>query len=135
MKYQTNARIKAEKRTTVLRTHSTDAERMLWQHLRSRQIHNAKFRRQHAIENYIVDFVSFDVMLVIEIDGGQHAHQAAYDERRDAFLASAGFKVLRFWNSDVLQNLEGVLQAVETYVLLNSRSAGNGYPSPPQPSP
>jgi crossover junction endodeoxyribonuclease RuvC len=76
----------------------------------------AKFRRQHVIENYIVDFVSFDAMLVIELDGSQHADNHAYDEVRGNIIELAGFKIMRFWNSDVMTNLNGVLDSIHTEV-------------------
>lgn len=87
---------------------------MVWQYLRGRQLAGAKFRRQHTIENYIVDFISFDAMLVIELDGGQHQQQTSDDMQRDALLTACGFKVLRFWNSDVLANIDGVISAIHT---------------------
>ncbi len=95
-----------------LRNNATDAERQLWQYLRSRQVEGAKFRRQQPIEGYIVDFVSFDRRIVIEIDGGQHAEILAQDRQRDACLTMNGFTVLRFWNNDIFMNLEGVLEVI-----------------------
>ncbi|MBL8518102.1 MAG: endonuclease domain-containing protein [Betaproteobacteria bacterium] len=114
MKLQSNTQIITEKRPRQLRNSATDAERLVWQHLRNRQRLGAKFRRQHALGNYIVDFVSFDAMLIVELDGGQHAEQAAYDTQRDAFLSASGFKVLRFWNSDVMTNLDGVASTIHS---------------------
>ncbi len=96
----------------ALRRRSTDAERVLWQRLRNRQIGDFKFRRQRPIGPYVVDFVCLEHWLVVEVDGGQHAIRAAKDARRDAWLASAGYRVLRFWNPDVLRNPEGVLQRI-----------------------
>jgi very-short-patch-repair endonuclease len=93
-----------------LRKNSTDAERFLWKHLRAKQIEGLKFRRQEPIGNYIVDFVCFEKSVVIEVDGGQHSPDR--DENRDTWLRSQGFKVLRFWNHDVLQNMEGVLEVI-----------------------
>jgi adenine-specific DNA-methyltransferase len=95
-----------------LRKNQTDAEKLLWSRLRRRQVGNNKFRRQHAIGPYIVDFVCLSGKLIIELDGGQHAEQAAYDERRTAFLESEGFKVLRFWNTEVLMETEAVLEVI-----------------------
>ncbi len=111
MKSQNNRKTHAEHRRT-LRCNSTDTEKIIWQQLRGRQVLNARFRRQHTIENYIVDFVSFDAMLIVEIDGGQHAENCTYDERRDALVTPTGFKVLRFWNSDVTTNLNGVMESI-----------------------
>ena len=115
MKHQNNRIAFAEHRRT-LRDASTDVERILWQQLRGRQLLGAKFRRQHAVENYIVDFVSFDAMLVIELDGSQHTAQSGYDQQRDHLLESAGFKVLRFWNSDVTTNLNGAMESIHTAI-------------------
>ena len=91
-----------------LRTHSTDAERVLWRHLRAYRLRGHKFRRQAPIGRYIVDFVCFELRLVIELDGGQHAERTKYESDRTAWLRGQGFRVLRFWNTDVLNNLEGV---------------------------
>ena len=98
-------------RARHLRHASTDAEIELWQLLRSRQLAGVKFRRQVPIGSWIIDFVSFKQMLVIEADGGQHAESAS-DQIRDADLRSRGFRILRFWNNDILGNVEGVLQRI-----------------------
>ena len=98
-----------------LRKKMTDAERCLWQALRGGQLNGTKFRRQYTIGAYIVDFVSFDVRLIIELDGGQHATQQAYDAKRSAFLQDKGFRVLRFWNHDVLQHTDAVLTEILQY--------------------
>lgn len=90
----------------------TGAERRLWQHLRNSQMEGVKFRRQQPIEMYIVDFVSFDKGIVIELDGGQHAENGYRDQQRDVCLARNGFSVLRFWNNEVFENLEGVLEII-----------------------
>ena len=114
----------AKQRLRSLRTFSTEAEKLLWSRLRGRQLEEHKFRRQVWLGNYIVDFVCLAQRPVIETDGGQHAEQMEYDERRTAFLAKEGFRVLRFWNNDVLTNLDGVLQVITN--ALNER------PSPSQ---
>jgi adenine-specific DNA-methyltransferase len=94
-----------------LRRDMTDAERKLWASLRGRALSGAKFRRQQAIGPYIVDFHCSEQRLVIELDGGQHAEEwAACDRKRSAWLEARGYRVIRFWNSDVMRNLEGVLQ-------------------------
>jgi len=98
------------KRAKDLRKSSTDAERLLWRYLRSKQIEGLKFRRQEPIGNYIVDFVCYEVNLIVEVDGGHHSLEI--DADRDAWLQSQGFKVLRFWNHEVLQNIEGVLEVI-----------------------
>jgi very-short-patch-repair endonuclease len=91
-----------------LRRDSTDAERVLWAALRARQLDGLKFVRQEPIGPYFADFVCRDARLVIELDGGQHA-DSAYDERRDAVMNDAGYRVLRLWNNEVMGNLEGAL--------------------------
>jgi very-short-patch-repair endonuclease len=103
----------------MLRKGATDAENRLWYHLKAKQLEGTKFRRQEPIGNYIVDFVAFENRLVIEIDGGQHAavDEKEQDRLRDEWLASQGFRVLRFWNNDVLQNLEGVLETIRANCL------------------
>lgn len=97
-----------------LRNNMTKEEIMLWQHIRQRQINGIKFRRQTPIGKYICDFVSFENKIIIEIDGGQHnfGEQKQKDTERDKFLKSQGFTVLRFWNTDITQNIEGVLAKI-----------------------
>ncbi len=99
-------------RARNLRQRSTDAERLLWRHLRDRQLAGLKFRRQHPLGNFIVDFVCVEHQLVIELDGGQHATQQQEDAHREAFLMGLGYRILRFWNNEVLGNTEGVLEAI-----------------------
>ena len=100
-----------------LRRNPTDAEIKLWQILRMHQLANVHFRRQHAVGTYVVDFCAPRRRLVIELDGGQHQDQQAYDARRTAFLASKGYRVLRIWNDEVLKIPQGVylriLEALE----------------------
>jgi len=95
-----------------LRNNLTDAERRLWQKLQRRQIAAAKFRRQQPIGPFIVDFVCFEHRLIVEVDGGQHAQQVPYDEKRSRWLEAQGYRVLRFWNNDVLANTEAVAQSI-----------------------
>jgi len=85
---------------------------MLWKHLRLRQMGEFKFRRQQSIDNYIVDFVCFERRLVIEIDGGHHSEQPVRDAKRDEWLRKQGFTVLRFWNSEVLREIEAVREKI-----------------------
>jgi very-short-patch-repair endonuclease len=99
-------------RARALRNNTTEVERRLWHHLRNRQLEGVKFRRQQPIEGYIVDFVSFEQRIVIELDGGQHADAQTDDRQRDACLTMNGFTVLRFWNNEVFENLEGVLEVI-----------------------
>ena len=112
-----------------LRKNSTDAERLLWKYLRSKTIEGFKFRRQQPIENYIVDFVCLEKRIVIEVDGGQHAVEKEKDTERDRWLESQGFKVLRFWNNDVLTNIQGVLEMVKANCL------GQTITTSPSPNP
>ena len=95
-----------------LRKNSTDAERNLWAHIRNRRLEGWKFRRQLPVGQYIVDFACPELRLIIEIDGGQHAEQIRYDLGRTKFLQSKGYRVVRFWNNEVLGNIEGVLEAL-----------------------
>lgn len=95
-----------------LRNNATDVERLLWRHLKSGQIEGVKFRRQQPIETYVVDFVSFDKKVIIELDGSQHSESAGCDEQRDACLTANGLTVLRFWNNEVVENIEGVLEVI-----------------------
>jgi very-short-patch-repair endonuclease len=90
-----------------LRTNSTDAERRLWSLLRGSRLGAHKFKRQVPIDGYIVDFVCFEARLIIELDGGQHAGSTS-DQLRDAHFRAAGFRTVRFWNIDVLDNIEGI---------------------------
>jgi isoleucyl-tRNA synthetase/very-short-patch-repair endonuclease len=97
-----------------LRKNDTDLEHKLWQAIRNRQINNCKFRRQHQIDNYIVDFVCLEKQLIIELDGSQHAFEKnkKYDELRTKYLEKKGFKVLRFWNNEIFENFNGVLEKI-----------------------
>ena len=95
----------------AMRHIATDAERKLWRLLRSRQLDAVKFRRQVPIADYIVDFACHEYRLIIELDGGQHADNAK-DIERDRKLGAAGYRVLRFWNNDVLRNPSGVLEVI-----------------------
>ncbi|MBS0194615.1 MAG: endonuclease domain-containing protein [Proteobacteria bacterium] len=111
-----------------LREQMTDAERRLWTVLRGRALLGRKFRRQYPIAGHIVDFVCIDARMVIEVDGGQHADARSADAARTARIEALGYKVIRFWNHDVLQNIEGVYQVIE-------RELCGRQPTPPQPSP
>ena len=95
-----------------LRKNSTDAERALWRQLRAHRLVGYKFRRQQPIGRYIVDFACFEKHLIIELDGRQHAEQRSYDVERTAWLEAQGFQMLRFWNHEVLQNLEAVTETI-----------------------
>lgn len=95
-------------RARSLRHNATDAERLVWQHLRQPPFKQHHFRRQATIGPFFCDFASHSLRLIIELDGGQHADNLA-DARRTVFLESKGYRVLRFWNNEVTENLEGVL--------------------------
>jgi very-short-patch-repair endonuclease len=95
-----------------LRQYLTDAECLLWSRLRRRQVAGFKFRRQHMIGPYICDFVCPEAAIVIELDGSQHLDAAAYDSRRDNFLRERGFRILRFWNGQVLSETESVMETI-----------------------
>ncbi|MDD2893698.1 MAG: endonuclease domain-containing protein, partial [Halothiobacillaceae bacterium] len=95
-----------------LRRQQTDAEQLIWGLLRNRRLKNTKFRRQYPIGSYILDFYCAEHVLAIELDGGQHSEQQAYDAKRDQYLSSRGLRVLRFWNNQVLQETETVLTAI-----------------------
>ena len=94
-----------------LRVTSTDAEFRLWQRLRNRALGGFKFRRQFPVGPYIADFICIERKLIVELDGGQHADNPA-DERRTRFLELRGYRVIRFWNPDVLSNTDGVLEMI-----------------------
>lgn len=120
-------------RARELRKAMTDAERRLWGRLRNEQL-GARFRRQAPIGPYIVDFVCFAQRLVIECDGGQHAEAVnmAQDRERTSFLEGAGFRVLRFWNNEVLANVEGVMERiVEALAQGGQLSSCTPHPNPP----
>lgn len=99
-------------RARELRRDATEAEDRLWYRLRSRRLGNFKFRRQVWIGPFIVDFLCMDARLVVEVDGSQHLDDAAYDDNRTAFLATKGYRVIRVWNNDVMQRMDGVLAAI-----------------------
>lgn len=100
-------------RSRELRNQATRAERLLWQFLRNRQIQNIRFNRQVPIGPFICDFAARTAGLIIELDGGQHALTADYDIKRTTFLQQQGYRVIRFWNADVLENIEGVVTVIK----------------------
>jgi adenine-specific DNA-methyltransferase len=95
-----------------LRREGTEAERALWDRLRNRGLCGAKFRRQVPLGPFVVDFVCFDAGLVVEVDGGQHAADRTRDLERTAWLEAEGYRVVRFWNNEVHENIDGVLQTI-----------------------
>ncbi len=98
-----------------LRKNSTDAENLLWNRLRAKQLNGLKVRRQHPVGNYIVDFICIKEKIIIEVDGGQHTKEQ--DKEREDYLKEQGYIVLRFWNNEVLTNMEGVLEAISIALL------------------
>jgi very-short-patch-repair endonuclease len=107
---------KGYKRAHELRGNLTPAERKLWKYLRAHRLGGAGFRRQHAIGPYIVDFCAPRLKLIIELDGGQHADQVEYDSARTEYLERQGYRVLRFWNNDVIKNVQGVIQVISIII-------------------
>ena len=154
MKGQTNSFILGASLQRSLRSRMTDAEHRLWQHLRGRQLAGCRFRRQHPFLDYVLDFACLERSLVVEVDGGQHLDNEN-DRERDRRLNEAGFRVLRFWNNQVLQETDSVVEAI--WIALQERQdigsspfkgedrRGMGVrqddpvaritPSPPRPSP
>jgi very-short-patch-repair endonuclease len=105
-------------RARAMRAAPTEAERKLWWHLRHRlPLESTHFRRQVRLGRYIVDFACHRTKTIIEIDGGQHAERMRSDAKRPAFLQSEGYRVLRFWNNDVLKNIDGVLELIQNSLL------------------
>ena len=108
----------------ALRRNATEAEKRLWQHLRGKRL-GAKFRRQEPVGPYIADFLSYEIRLVIELDGGQHADTPS-DRKRDAYLAHLGFKTLRFWNTQVFQDMDAVLSQIHAEIAARSKPSPLG---------
>jgi very-short-patch-repair endonuclease len=136
---QTNKKILIGRLQRRLRNEMTHAEKELWHLLRGRQVSSIKFRRQHPYGNYILDFFSLGIKLVIEIDGGQHGEHTEYDAIRTKELQSGGFQVLRFWNNEVLHDIEAVKEKiwiiVQERLLLQSKQRNlkqtHPHPDPP----
>jgi very-short-patch-repair endonuclease len=126
MQGQTNKQILREHRQRSLRNNATDAERTLWRRLKSRQLEGCKFRRQHPFGDFILDFVCLERRVVVELDGSQHFYAAAYDEARSELLRAARFVVLRFWNNEVFDEINGVLEVIRRELVART-------PSPPNP--
>jgi very-short-patch-repair endonuclease len=106
-----------KQRAKSLRRNQTDVEDRLWYYLRGKRFYGIKFKRQVIISNYIVDFASLTAKLVIEVDGGQHVSQKQYDQKRDEIIKRCGFTVLRFWNNEVLENIDGVLTVIRNKLI------------------
>ena len=131
MKGQTSRSIIDRKLPRKLRKTMTDAELRLWQRLRDRQIAGCRFRRQHPFLDFVLDFVCLERRLIVEVDGGQHLENER-DQARDRRLREAGFQVLRFWNNQVLQEIDAVAEMILAAL---ERDSSARTPSPPQPSP
>jgi very-short-patch-repair endonuclease len=102
----------ATNKARELRQNSTDTERLLWKHLRAKRFEGLKFRRQEPIGKYIVDFVSFEKRVIVEVDGSHHIERNKQDDQRTQWLENQGFRILRFWNNDVLKNIQGVIETI-----------------------
>lgn len=118
-------------RARSLRRNQTDAELRLWLCLRNRRLAGWKFKRQHPVGRYIADFACVEAQIIVEADGSQHAANADDDARRTAYLESRGWVVLRFWNNDILQRTESVLEVIAA--ALRTAEIRKSAPSPPHP--
>ncbi len=107
---------KLTNRARELRKDQTKEEAILWKHLRSRRFKGIKFRRQVPIDRFVVDFLCKKHRLIIELDGSQHAENREYDELRTSILEAKGYRVIRYWNNQVLTELEGVLESIELVI-------------------
>jgi very-short-patch-repair endonuclease len=119
-----------KRKARVLRKNQTDAESLLWHHLRDRRLAGHKFRRQHPIGAFIADFVCVEHRIVVELDGGQHSLRVEDDNRRSAFLKSKGYEVVRFWNHEVLKDTQAVLEFILR--IIEESDTPSPRPSPPQ---
>lgn len=109
-----------------LRKNQTDAELKLWQHLRANRFYGLKFKRQQPIGKYIADFICFEHKIIIELDGSQHFDNKDYDNDRTKFLNNAGYKVIRIWNNDIFENIEGVLEYITNSLPPRGGGLGRG---------
>ena len=112
--FKNNSQLKSRRRS--LRANQTQAETELWQRLRTKRFFGHKFYRQYSVGNFILDFFCPALGLAIEVDGGQHAERIDYDHERTEYLKSNNITVLRFWNNDVMNNLDGVLTEIYNFV-------------------
>ena len=131
MRNSSNSHITANAR--LLRREMTDVERLLWARLRGQQL-GVKFRRQYPFLNFVLDFVCLELKLVVELDGSQHADEHSYDDYRTKCLNDAGYVVLRFWNNQLIEELENVLEEIYRQVQIRKAEMTKN-PSPSQPSP
>jgi len=115
----------------ALRKRMTDAERRLWRYLRNRELGGWKFRRQYPVGPYIIDFICVEKNLVIEVDGGKHAENEELDIQRSEYLNKMGYRVFRFWNNQVLQETEAVLEMILAILMNENQNSPSPRPSPP----
>lgn len=111
-----------------LKSEMTEAEKLLWSKIRRKQLNGVKFCRQKIVGNYIVDFLSFEKRLIIELDGGQHASQTEYNSVRTKYLEEQGFTVIRFWNNEVLQRTDDIMNMLWE---LTYSEVSSPHPNPP----
>jgi very-short-patch-repair endonuclease len=114
----------------TLRRNLTDAEQKLWYHLRAHRFIGRKFKRQKPIGRYVVDFICLEEKLIIELDGGQHAESLEYDHERDSWLRSQGYTVLRFWNNELMNETESVLERIRLAIEHGAVSSETLSPGP-----
>ncbi len=117
-----------------MRSRMTDAEALLWMLLRNRRIAGAKFRRQHPVGRYILDFYCDEKKLGIELDGGQHGEAVQYDQQRDGWLSAQGIQVLRFWNNQMLTETEAVMEVIYQAIVSTETSQTNIQQNAPSPA-
>jgi very-short-patch-repair endonuclease len=115
-----------------LRSKQTDTEKLLWSRLRAHRLLGLKFRRQQPIGAYVVDFLCPEKKLIVELDGGQHQDRTDYDQGRDDWLQSEGYVVLRYWNNDVMTNVQGVLEDISRVAGVVAEASPSPQPLPPQ---
>jgi len=115
----------------ALRKRLTDAERLLWRHLRNRELGGWKFKRQYPVGPFIVDFICLEKNVVIEVDGGQHAEDEESDLQRSTYLKKMGYRLFRFWNNQVLRETEAVLEAIFATLAAEKQNSPSPQPSPP----
>jgi len=120
-------------RARTLRRDATEAEKKLWQHLRQPPFKQHHFRRQATIGPYFADFASHQLRIVIEVDGGQHSHTS--DETRTRYLEANAYRVLRFWNNEIFENMSGVLAAIDTVIDATRTTSSESAETPPTPDP
>jgi very-short-patch-repair endonuclease len=122
---------KTDHRARALRKRMTEAEQLLWVNLRNRGLGSFKFRRQHPVGPFIVDFICLEKNVVIEVDGGQHDENKELDVQRSAYLNKMGYRVFRFWNNEVMQETEAVLDAIFAILANGKQNSPSPQPSPP----